>query len=245
MQHAIELTKKISKDLLKEWKEELWEYHMPETFSNIYSTTTIANANRIICFIVYAYSPDSLWLDLRKDRLENKQSILKGLGADIKNEIFEDVINGKHEISGMAIFDFLEGLKSWKWRAIFDYLEYSSKMSRFATQETELEKTFDKMNKEGEVKTLTQEYDLESISKINKEKGLLLDQSVAKRKQADVLLEEIKKEYVVVDNATQNDFGFSFTETAKKRDHLSWKEFIQDRNERMKRAAVVSSGAPF
>ena len=74
-------------------------------------------------------------------------------------------------------------------------LDYSSKMFRFATAETETEKTFDKMNKEGDVKTLTQEYDIDIISKINKEKGLLLDQAIAKRKQADLILEEIRKEY--------------------------------------------------
>lgn len=238
MQKAIDLIKKISKDLSKDFKEELWEYHMPETFTNIYSLTHNENANIIICFIVYAYHPDSLWLELHKDRVENKTNILKSLGADMNDPLFEEVINNKHEIINMAIFDFLESLKSWKWRAIFDLLDYSSRMSRFASQETELERTFDKMSKEGEVKTLTQEYDLDVISKINKEKGLLLDQSIAKRKQADLILEEIRKEYMNSDIATQKDFDFTYTETAKKKNILSWKEFIIDLNERKKRAAL-------
>lgn len=238
MQKSIDLIKKISKDLSKDWKEELWEYHMPETFTNIYSLTHDENANVIICFIVYAYHPDSLWLNLHKDRVENKISIFKTLGADMNDPIFEEVINNKHEIVNMAIFDFLESLKSWKWRAIFDLLDYSSKMSRFASQQTESEKTFDKMNKDGEVRTLTQEFDIEIISKVNKEKGLLLDQAIAKRKQADSLLEEIRKEYVNTDNAVQADFGFNYTDTAKKKDIMSWREFIIETNERKKRAAL-------
>lgn len=237
MQKSLDLIKSISKNLSKNWKEELFEYNMPESFSNIYSATDVENGNRIICFIVYAYSPDSLWLDFRKDRLENKIKILHNLNANVSESIFQDLINNKNDISGMAIFDFLETLKSWKWRAIYDLLDYSSKMFRFATQETEVERTFDKMNKEGEVKTLTQEYDLDLVSKVNKEKGLLLNQAIDKRKQADILLEEIRKEFVSTDHLTQQDFGFNFTDTSKKRDILSWKTFITELQERKKSVA--------
>ncbi|HUM53593.1 MAG TPA: hypothetical protein PK431_17365 [Chitinophagales bacterium] len=229
MQNAINLIKLISKDLNKNWQDELFEYNMPDTFKNIYSLDTpLANANRIICFIVYSYSPESFWLDLKKDRQENKIRILNNLEADINLEIFDDILNNRNEIVGMAIFDFLEGLKSWKWRAIFDLLDYSSKMFRFATQETEEERTIEKLNKEGEVKRITTEYDIETISKVNKEKGLLLEAAIAKRKNADVLLDEIRKEFVTTDTATQSDFKFIFTDTAKKKDILSWRSFIKN-----------------
>lgn len=237
MAKEIELIKKIREDLSKDWKDELRDYNMPDSFASIYSTTDIENANRLICFVVYAYNPDSLWLDLRKDRLENKTKILHHLDANIDTLLFQDVINNKNEVVGMAIFDFLEQLKNWKWRAVFDLLDYSSKMFRFATQDTEEERSFDKMNKEGEVKTLVQSFDIDTISKVNKEKGLLLDQAIAKRKQADILLEEIRKDYVVTDNAVQQDFGFSYTETAKKKDLLSWRDFIIERNQRKKLSA--------
>lgn len=232
MQRAIDLIKNISKDLKKDWKDDLRDYNMPDTFQNIYSIASVEDANRVICFIVYAYSPDSLWLDLKKDRLENKLKILNNMDANANSILFQDVITNKNEISGMAIFDFLEGLKSWKWRAIFDLLDYSSKMFRFATTETESEKTFDKMNKEGEVKTLTQELDIDLISKVNKEKGLLLDQAIAKRKQADILLEEIRKEFYVTDTVVQQDLGFNFTDTSKRKDILSWRDYIKGLNDK-------------
>jgi hypothetical protein len=231
MQHAIDLVKKIREDLSKDWKEELVDYDMPSTFLNLYSLENYKIANTIICFIVYAYSPESLWLDLRKDRLENKIKILSNMNAETGNKIFQDLVNNKHEKSNMAIFDFLEGLKNWKWRAIFDLLDYSSKMFRFATQETESGKSSDKMNKAGEKETLVEEFNIDTISKVNKEKGIILDQAIAKRKQADDLFEEIRKDFVATDNATKSDFNFTFTDTAKKRDIMSWRDFIKKNNE--------------
>lgn len=238
MSKEIDLAKLISKDLTTDYKDLIYEYNMPDTFSNIYSiASNTTEANTIICFIIYAYSPDSLWLDLKKDRLENKLKILHNLNANVKSDLIQGIINGDNEIAGIAIFDFLEELKSWRWRTIFDLLDYSSRMSRFATQVTEAERRYQKINKEGEVKDVIEELDIDVISKVNKEKGMLLDQSIAKRKQADVLLEEIRKEYVTTDNAVKNDFGFMFTDTSKKRDILKWREFIDELNEKKQKAA--------
>jgi hypothetical protein len=58
--------------------------------------------------------------------------------------------------------------------------------------------------------------------------------SIDKRKQVDILLREIKTEFVSTDSATQADFGFNFTDTTKKRDILSWSDFIRSKNEKKK-----------
>jgi hypothetical protein len=235
MQKAIELSKKIRKDLSKSWKEELEDYNLHKIFEGIYSLNiSINDKNIIICFIVYSYSPESGWLDLNKDRLDNKKQILNNLGVtDVNTGLYYDVINNKNDTIGISIFNFLDQLKSWKWGVIFDLLDFASKMARFSTQETEEEKSFDKTNKKsGEVTTVTQDVPIEVISKVNKEKGILLDQSIAKRIQADNLLKEIKTEFVKTDEATQSDFGFIFTETAKKKDIMSWSGFIKEKNEK-------------
>lgn len=234
MNKAIDLVKKINIDLSKDWKEQLSEYNMPDTFGNIYNSFSIKESNSIICFIVYSYSPESLWLDLKKDRFENKINILHKINPTIREDVIQDILYNRNEIISMAIFDFLEGLKSWKWRAIFDLLDYSSRMFRFANQETDAEKSFQKVNKEGEIKDIKIDYDIDVIAKVNKEKGLLLEQAIVKRNQAEKLLEEIKKDFVLIDNATQGDFGFSFTDTSKKKDVLSWRQFIEERNQRKK-----------
>jgi len=106
-------------------------------------------------------------------------------------------------------------------------MDYHSNMFRFANQKTEEEKKNDKFNKDGVVKTLTTEYDIDKISKVNKQKGELMDQALLAREKADKLILEIKKEYVNTDTAVQQDLGFAFTETYNKRDIYSWREFVK------------------
>lgn len=230
---ALELAKKIKDQLDKNWLPDLIDNDLNDIFKPCYSLNlSIEDCNRVICFIIYAYSPESLWLDLKKDRLENKEKILSNLGADLSSKSFKEIINSKNDIVGDCIFSYLENSKNWKFRAIFDLLEYSAKMFRFANEDTGTEVTHEKMNKEGNPVALTAELDAETIVKINKGKSELQDIAIAKRKKADELLEEIRKEFVNTDNATKNDFGFSFTDTSKKRDILSWRAFIRERNEK-------------
>lgn len=238
MHKAIELAKIISKNNSVDATETLKEYNLFEVFGSVYTLDeSIENKNRIICLIIYGYSAESNWLNLKQDRIDNKAEILRSLGADLKYELFDDVLNNRNEIVGISLFNYLEQIKSWKWKAIFNLLDYSSKMFRFANQETETERTYEKLNKEGETKSLTQEINIEIISKVNKEKGILLENAISKRKQADELLGEIEKDYVNTDNATQSEFSFKFTDTAKKSDILSWSVWIQSLND-LKKAAV-------
>ena len=90
------------------------------------------------------------------------------------------------------------------------------------------------MNKEGQKETLTEEIDIEKILKSEKEKGQLMDMAEDKRRKADKYIEEIRKDFVATDHATQQEFGFQFTESVKKKDIYSWSEFIRDRNEKKK-----------
>lgn len=229
MQKAIELARLIGKDLKKNWEEQLEEYNLTRIFSSVYNTAeTLEDKNKIICYIIHAYNPDSFWLDMNKDRTDNKIKILNSLDADTKSELYQNIINGKYESVNISIFSFLEELKDWRWRSIFDLLEYASRMSRFAAMETSDEKEYEKVAKDGAVQKYTEEVSIETITKVNKEKGNLIHQSIAAREKADMLLAQIRKEFAVTDDAVQQDFNFSFTETAKKRDILSWREFIKD-----------------
>lgn len=236
MQKAIELAKKISKDLETDWLPSLEDHNLHFTFGAIYSIPQIdiEDKNRIVCFIVYAYSPDSLWLDLKKDRLDNKKKILESLGANSKLEIYNQLLENGNDRIGMCIFNYLEELKDSRWREIFANLDYASTMMRFASKKTESEISWDQMNKEGNKETLTQDIDTDKLVKINKDKGILLDLASDKREKAEKLIEQIKKDYVATDASVQSDFNFSFTDTAKKKDILSWRQFISERNERKK-----------
>lgn len=230
MSKTIEIAKKISTALDNEWLPELEENNLHLTFGAIYNlpNVEIEDKNRIVCFIIYAYSPDSLWLDLKKDRHTNKKKILDSLGANTNADIYKHLLVNNNEICSMCIFNYLEELKDWRWPVVFNLLDYSSKMQRFANKDTESEKSWDEINKEGQKETLTEEVDMEKVVKINKQKGDLLQMAIDKRRQADALLKEMEKDFLSTDIATQADFLFKFTETAKKKDILSWRTFIRD-----------------
>ncbi len=129
----------------------------------------------------------------------------------------------------MCIFNFLEEIKDFRWSLIFNLLDYSSKMQRFSSENTDSEKKWDEI-KDGQKHTLTEEIDMDKVVKINKSKGELLGLAIEKRKQAEALLEEIRKDFLHTDVGVKADFGFTFTDTAKKRDVLSWRQWIKDLN---------------
>lgn len=241
MQKAISLAKRISKELNKDFTEEFTDLSLHTSLSQIYSIEELElkDKNRICAYLIYAYDPDSQWLNLQKDRVDNKTSILQNLGANIKLDTYQEIIENKNEVVNDSIFNFLTELTDWRWHTIFTCLDYHANMIRFATQKTEEEKSIDKVNKEGVVKTLSQDYDIDVIAKVNKNKGELLEQAIKQRQKGEELLKEIKKDFVATDNAVQADFGFVYTEQAKKRNIYSWREHIQERNEKIKAAKVL------
>ena len=239
MEKALELAKIIRKDIGSNHLELLEDYNLRGTFNSIFTLDlNIEDCNRVVCFIIYAYHPQSLWLDLKKDRIDNKKAIMLALDADMNKDVFRDLLYNKDEIVNISVFNYLEQLKSWEWRAVFDLLDYASKMSRFASKETDEEKKYDVVTKGGDKEKLTEEVDIKTIVSVNKDKGLLLQQAIDKRMQADELMEKLRKSYVHTNDATQSDFKFEFTDTAKKRDVLSWRQFIIERNDKKQLAST-------
>lgn len=240
MSKVTELAKLLSNNLSADHTELLQDNDLFSTFSSVYSLAkeTIENRNRIVCFIIYSYSPESLWLDLKKDRAENKIRILNNLGAEVNAKIFQSTLSNSDEKIGISIFNFIESLKDWRWRQIFGLLDYSSRVLSIALRKTEEEKQWDEIDSNSQKHTLTEDVDIEKILKSEKDKGALMDMAEEKRRKADKLIDEIRKDFVATDSATQEDFGFQFTESAKKKDILSWSEFIKEKNERKKKVIV-------
>jgi DNA segregation ATPase FtsK/SpoIIIE-like protein len=236
MQKAIECAKYLSKKSTDNNSEYLEEINLKNVFEGIYNLGfPTVDENRLISFVIFAYDPDSQKLDIRKDRYENKVSIMSNIGIDVSNELMQEILSNSNEKFNHVVLLYLHELTDWRWLQIYSYLDYHSNMIRFANQKTEEERKYDKMNKEGIIKELTEEYDIETIAKINKNKGELLNLAMDARHKADLLLEEIRKSFVSTDHAVQQDFGFTFTETAKKPvDILSWRLFIKELNEKKK-----------
>jgi len=229
MNKAIELATIISKSPDNNYTDTLKEYNLYSTFQDIYSLNlNLEQLNLLVAFIVFAYDPDSLRLDIRKDRFDNKVDIMLSLNIDTNEEIIQPILTNENEIFNHCVLNYLEKLTNWRWPTIFSLLDYHSSMIRFANQKTESEKRFDKVSKDGEVKEVIQEFDIESISKVNIQKSEIFKRAIEARQKADELLEDIRREFMPTDTVVQQDLGFTFTETAKKKvDIYSWREFIR------------------
>lgn len=230
----IETAKKISQNLNESGFPLLREVNLHTIFETLYEMDhSLKHTNAIVCFIIFSYDPDSGWLDLRKDRIENKYRIIEGLGMKPKAPPFDSVMNGKDEKISEICLNYLLNLTDWRWQTVFSLLEYHAKMIRYAGQNTESEMSYEKLDGDGAKQTLFEDLEEDKVSKINKTKGELLELAIKRRKQADELLSEIRKDFVGTDAATQSDFNFSFSETAKeKTDIMSWRGWIKARNER-------------
>ncbi len=232
MQKAIQVCKTISKQSDKDCFDLLEDVNLHIIFQPINNLQIpVSEKNIIICYVIYAYDNDSSWLNLKQDRYDNKIKILKSLTDKYNSDFFIEIIENGNETINEVIGEYLIEQTTWKWRQIMISIDFHSNTLRFVSQRTETEKSIDKMGKDGEVKTLTTEFDIDTIAKVNKQKGELLDQALKARKDADSLLSEIKKEFVHLDNVVQADFGFEVTDE-KRIDILSWRSFIKKRNEK-------------
>lgn len=231
MQKSLQLIQKISRQLEDNWFADMHEINIHKIFEPVYKIRdlNIQKMNAITCFIVFAYDNDSPWLNLSQDRYENKSRIFKSLGVDVSKTLFDSVMMNEEETINAVIAEYLVEQTNWKWRAVTTLLDYSAKMMRFANQHTETEKESEATDKEGKVTKIVEAYDIEKISKVNKEKGLLLTQAIDAREKADKLLTEIRKEFVGMEHAVQSDFNFSVTDE-KKIDPMSWSQFIAENN---------------
>lgn len=225
---AIDIAKSISKKPEADYSDDLHEINLHKIFEPILKLKHKAKTcNLIVGYIIFAYSKDSTWLDIRKDRLENKLSIFRSLEIDKSSDPFREILHNQNEIVNDVLSEYLAEQTDWRWQSILTHLAYHENMLRFINQKTATEKSYDKVDKEGNVNNLSEEYDIDTIVKVNKQKGELLLLASNARREADKLISEIKKDFVGLDNAVQQDFGFEMTDE-KKMDIMSWRSFVKN-----------------
>lgn len=82
------------------------------------------------------------------------------------------------------------------------------------------------MNESGNAVKLTTEYKIEEIISANEKKAKLLNTAHDNRNKATELIAKLKGDFVQLEHAIQQDFGFSITEE-KRIDPTSWRQFIK------------------
>jgi hypothetical protein len=228
---AVALSLKIIKDLEKNWLPELELANLHTIFRPVYKhNLTILNINAIVAFVILAYSEDSPWLNVRKDRTINKKEILEGIGVSADNKIYIEILNYRDDPVQQIVLNYLLFQQDARWVEIISLLEYSNKMILFCNQRTsEKETTGSAVDKEGEVSETFEYLDQSEIAKINKEKGALLITAIDARAKAEGLIKAIEQDYQKLDQITQSEFGFAFTDT--KVNVLSWESRLRARRQ--------------
>lgn len=235
MQKSIEVAKRIMKSPEESGYPHLTEVNLHIIFDPIYEMgLSLPKMNAIVCFIIYAYDNDSLWLNLKADRYQNKINILKSLTAYHDTQLFTDIASNANSVINEIIGEYLIEQTTWKWHQIMTALDFHSSTLRFVGKSMEREKqtSIDK-DSEGAPKLVKEDFDMDVIAKVGKQKGELLKQALEARQDADLLLADIRKEFVQMEHAVQSDFGFSISDE-KKLDKSSWRQFIRLKNENNK-----------
>lgn len=231
MDKGIQAAKKLSDEPGKNWLPYLKESDLHLIFNPIYRMDLCTeDMNLLVAFIIFSYDNDSQKLDVRKERMDNKMRIAESIELNTSVELINDVIHNSNDAVNDVILAYLKEMTDWRWQTVMTQLDYHSNIMRFVGQKTDIEKISEKVDKEGQSTTTTQEFELTEVSKINKQKGELLNMAIEAREKAEELLGQIKKDYMTTDSGVQSDFGFSYSETAKKKvDVESWKEFVRNR----------------
>lgn len=209
MKKAIEVAKRISKDLKSDSIPILEEFNLHIAFDGI-TSMSLGNEviNTLVCAIIYSYDSDSNWIDLKKTSFEDKQNILKGLKADLTLQIYTDFIEFKNEDINNSIGDFLDLQSDWRFSQIMRSRDYHSKSLKEGNPDF------------GDA-------DNDKIIKAKEALGKYLREGINHRKIADEYYLQIEKDYVALNHRTEQDFGTKFTDTELKYDKLVWRNFIK------------------
>jgi hypothetical protein len=224
------LAQKMLKDLEVNYLPDLELVNLHTIFRPVYKhNLTILNQNAIVAFVIFAYSEESPWLNVRQDRLVNKKYILSGIGVEPDNRIYKEIIEYQNDAIQQVILNYLLFCTDSRWREIISLLEYHDKMFLFCNQRTvDKQKTGTSVDKDGEVEENFQYIDQIDVAKINKEKGELMIKAIEARQKAETLLKQLESDYQKTDHATQSDFGFQFSDV-RKYDPLRWEDRIRRR----------------
>jgi hypothetical protein len=180
----------------------IWQKEM-NIFTDIqelYSEISIHDANAIFTFIVMAYHNESKWIDIHKDRLENKKKIMTTILGEwaLGEELFADVIYGRYPVANTITNWLLDYLKDWRWTAI------------------EALNTLQALSAES-VRNSANVDDLLAKSKA-------LSAGIKGRQESERLLSQIQEEFITTDHALEMEGQVKLSDRIS--GNTSWEEFI-------------------
>jgi hypothetical protein len=223
MSKALDLIWKLKATMTEDWQDELERKNLLEDFKPLYKIEGWSRrmANTVVAFIVLAYDNDSGWVEIRKDRYENKYKIMQRLGGDIADDAIIRVVEGENDVVEQVVNWYLyDYLPDWRWGSILAGMQYHSEMMKFANQKTK-DKEVGGFEKESG-KALYTDIPTKDIAKANVDKGALIEQALKRRKEADELYEQIRKEFMTVDKISEKEGRRKVTDIKDILSHEKW-----------------------
>jgi len=211
MQKAIKLARLISGKLDSDHSDAIEEQGLHWIFDPL-SELEISRKERntLICAIIYSYDNESSWIDLKQDGQVINGAILRGLKAELTASIYDDFLNQRNEKISETIGNYLDALGDWRFTTVRKHIDYHAKYIRMTENEEDF-KGLDAVKKTAARENM----------------GKLMREAVNHRKAADLLIQEIHRDYVSTQHRTNQDFGKSYIDESIKRDPFSWREFVK------------------
>jgi hypothetical protein len=229
MSKVLDLILELKADLGSNWQTQLDRLGIWPEVKLLYTIGyTQKLSNTILAFIVLAYDNKSGWIELHKDRWENKRKIWKQLGGEI-NDVTRDIIHNDHVQVNEVVGWFFEYQKDWRWQSVLTCFDFHSEMMRFGGF-----KTVDEIKEDGKEpgEKITKEVSTDKKAKGNLDKGGNIQKGIELRLKGEAMLEEIRKDYVVLDTVAEKEGLGKITDTINPE---SWAGFIRKLTEDRKK----------
>lgn len=198
----------LKEDTTYSWEKELdamgiWPY----VKSLYYTGRWDSSANIMVAFIVLAYSNKSNWIDTHKDRSKNKREILQRLGVEnVDHEHWQKLMQSNEPFDSIIKW-FIGWQRDWRWESIMTHLDYYSNMMEFAQSKTPTTKESVSQGIPVSVKATHAD-----IAVANQRKGDLIEKATEIREKADMLLTQIRREYMQLDTICEQEGRIKVTD---------------------------------
>jgi hypothetical protein len=194
------------------WSEELDKVNIWHMVQPLYKEIEDRRtANIILAFIVLAYDASSDYLQITKDRLMDKRSIMMRLAGEscFDKEIFlQAVLGDDGGPIDSTIEWYIDQQKDWRWQTIVTGIEFHSRAQA-------LSKGADSLK------------DMHSA-------GSTLNVAEERREKADRYLDNIRTEFADLDTALEKEDRVKVSERLSN-DPTVWEMFIKRRNHKVAR----------
>lgn len=178
-----------------DWQKDLEDLNIYDDIEHIYKAKGIDGdariGNIVLAFTILAYDNSSRFLEPHKNRRENKEKILvtlAGVGA-LAIKLYQDIIDNKHEGAFNLAEWYVKYQKDWRWTDAIAAIEYHSMGTN--------------MSNKGAI-------DADEAYKL----GKVLDSATQQRRKADLLIDELRTEFLNLDTVLEKEGRAKVTDLA-------------------------------